>query len=262
MPALLSVDPKGANGFRDGVVFGRARRVFLFGGNATPPQEQGGLTLNFPPTVPINQYSAEMVFRFHARVGAWRRILDVQNRVSDSGFYVDPGNTLDVYPVAGSTSNFVNNVYHHVVLTVANDGTIRSYLDGVPQFTIKNNTQMYVANPAGVMHLFLDNTSAGGIGEYSPGEIALFRLYGGVLSPGEVSALAGVQGPTLRVEARGTDAVLSWPSLASDYHLEANAAFEDGPKWIPVSGLPQTVADRLELVQPTTDAQRFYRLAK
>jgi hypothetical protein len=262
MPALLSVDPVGTNQFRDSVVFGQSRRVFYFGGNASPPTQQGGLTLKFPAVVPTNDYSLELVFRFHTRAGGWRRIVDVQNRVSDQGFYVDPGNTLDVYPVSGSTSNFVNNVYHHVVLTVASDATIRAYLDGTPQFVIHGSTQMYVANPAGVLHLFLDNLQAGGQGEYSPGEISLFRVHSGVLAPADVGLLAGLEMLRIRIEPRGATAAVSWTSSATGFHLEYNSSFENAPGWVPIAGTPQPVGDRLEWVEPVSEGRRFYRLAQ
>ena len=71
----------------------------------------------------------------------------MQNRQSDSGFYVDPENNLDLFPVSGSTAGWTNNVYHHVVLT--EDGTnVNVYLDGVSQFTA----------PSGEMDLNFDPT--------------------------------------------------------------------------------------------------------
>lgn len=263
LPPLVSVDPEGKNRFIDSTVFGQARRVFYFGGTGSPAVQQGGLTLQFPTSlVATNDYSAEMVFRFYDRVGGWRRILDVANRTSDGGFYVDPGNTLDIYPVAGSKATFVNNVYHHVVLTVAADGTIRSYLDGSPQFHIPSSKAMDVANPAGVLGLFLDNTAAGGQGEWSQGDIGLFRLYNGVLQPAEVAALAGLQGPPLAIAPGGQGVVVSWSVLSSEYQLQANSDFASAVGWAPVSQAPTPAGGRLQVTEPAVEPKRFYRLAK
>jgi hypothetical protein len=133
-----------------------------------------------------------MVIQFSQRDLFWRRIIDVENRASDNGFYVDPTNNLDIFPVAGSSSNFTTNVYHHIVLTVAGGTTAKAYLDGVLQFTAStalmniNNAN----NPGNLLNLFLDNTSGGGQGEFSNGDIALFRMYDAVLSDSDVASLA------------------------------------------------------------------------
>ena len=49
--------------------------------------------------------------------GGWRRIVDTQNRQSDNGFYVDPGNRLQVYPVVTGSTIFTTPGFHDVVLT-------------------------------------------------------------------------------------------------------------------------------------------------
>jgi hypothetical protein len=134
-----------------------------------------------------------MVFKFSDRNNAWRRILDVQNRQSDNGFYVDPSNNLDIFPVSGSTAAWTNDVYHHVVIT--DDGTtVVTYLDGVSQFTT-NTSEMNLdfdttSNPNHLLGVFLDNSAAGGIGEWSAGEVSLLRLWDGVLTADEAQQLA------------------------------------------------------------------------
>ena len=121
----------------------------------------------------------------------WRRILDVENRQSDNGFYVDPSNNLDIFPFSGSTAAWINNVYHHVVLT--NDGTtVKAYLDGVSQFSAATNIMNLnnANNPGLLLGFFLDNVVAGGQGEFSSGKIGLARLWDGVLSDSEAQQLA------------------------------------------------------------------------
>jgi hypothetical protein len=190
-PALVPTDPLAASGFVADNVFGVNQQVWSFDGNAAPVDQQAGLTLDTTGLVAPTSYSVDMVFLFIERQNAWRRIIDVESRKSDNGFYVDPANNLDIFPVSGSTAAWTNNVYHHVVLT-NNGSTVNTYLDGVGQFTTAtallniNN----VNNPNLLMGFFLDNVIAGGQGEFSDGRVALIRLWNGVLTPVEAQQIA------------------------------------------------------------------------
>lgn len=192
-PALIPTDPQGTSAFQTDTVLGQSRRVWAFNGVASPPDQQAGVTVNTTGLVAPQSYSVDMVFQFSDGANAWRRIIDVQNRQSDAGFYVDPGNNLDVYPVSGSSAAWSNNVYHHVVLT--DDGTtVKAYLDGVSQFSTTTNLLNLdvdpVNNPNRLMGFFLDNVAGGGQGEWSPGKVALIRLWNGVLTDTEAQQLA------------------------------------------------------------------------
>jgi hypothetical protein len=193
VPDLVQTDPLGTSAFVTDTVFGSPRTVWAFNGAASPVTSQAGVTLNTTGLLTPDSYSVDMVFEFFDGAGAWRRIIDVQNRQSDSGFYVNPSNDLAVYPVSGSTASWDNDVYHHIVLT--DNGTqINGYLDGVSQFT-SNTTLMNldadaVNNPDKLMGFFLDNVAAGGQGEWSSGRVALIRVWDGVLTPEEAQELA------------------------------------------------------------------------
>jgi hypothetical protein len=193
-PALVSVDPLGLNGFEDAVVFGQERRVFRWDGNSYPPEEQAGLTLAAAGLVFPNTYSVEMLFEFTEDVGGWRRILDVQDRVSDNGGYVSPASHLQIYEngeLAEGTTPFVPHVFYHVVLTVSPDGFINGYVDGALEFTVTTPTGvMNIDNEAGMLSFFLDNLQGGGIGEFADGRVALIRLFGAVLTAEDVASLA------------------------------------------------------------------------
>ncbi|MFT3879950.1 MAG: hypothetical protein QM703_09865 [Gemmatales bacterium] len=192
VPALVPTDPLGTNGYLLQSVFGQNRTVYAFNGNAIPNANQAGLTLNTTGLVdPIN-YSAELVFQFTERPNSWRRIIDVTNRQSDTGFYVNPTNNLAIFPTSGSSSLFTNDVYHHVVLTVTSGSTANGYLDGVLQFSTSTALMNInnVDNPGNLLHLFIDNVVNLPIDEYSSGDIALFRLYDAVLSDTDVQTLA------------------------------------------------------------------------
>ncbi len=187
-PALVAVDPLGESGFVTDTVGGTPRTVYNFQGANEPTSDQAGLSLDTTGLITNPAvYSLEMVFKFTEREGAWRRIFDTQERQSDNGFYVDPSNNLDVFPVAGGAS-FTNNVYHDVFL-VDDNGVVTFYLDGSSQASVTTGIMNLPAD--GMVNFFLDNVIAGGQGEYSSGDIALIRLYD--------SALTAVPPPPLAV---------------------------------------------------------------
>jgi Concanavalin A-like lectin/glucanases superfamily/PEP-CTERM motif len=189
VPALTAVDPLGTSTFVTDTLYGQTRQVYNFNGQTTPA-DQSGLTVNTTGLISPTTYSVAMVFEFDSNAG-WRRIIDVQNRQSDDGFYVNTTNNLEVFPVPGGTAAFTAGVYHSVVLTVAND-TINAYLDGVLQFTSASNLMDInnTDNPNNLMGFFLDNVVGGGQGEYSTGKVGLIQLYNGVLDQGQITTLA------------------------------------------------------------------------
>lgn len=71
------------------------------------------------------------------------------------------------------------------MLTVASDGTVKGYIDGLTDFTT-NTTVMNTSNSTtDTMSFFLDNVAAGGQGEFSDGNIAQLQLLDGVLTDAE-----------------------------------------------------------------------------
>ena len=190
-PALTAIDPLGASGFENDTVLGATRPVWHFDGTENPTNLQAGFTVNTAGLVPSNNYSVDLVFEFTQRQNAWRRIIDVENRQSDNGFYVDPSNNLYVYPISGSSASWTNDVYHHVVLT-NNGSTVAAYIDGVAQFST-NTSIMNIQNannPGSLMGFFIDNVIAGGQFEFSDGRVAFIRLWNGVLSPTDAHNVA------------------------------------------------------------------------
>jgi len=79
MPALVSANPLGLNRFENAVVAGQNRPVFRWDGNANPPAQQAGLTLDATNLVDYHRYSVELIFEFlePAQAG-WRRIMGKQ----------------------------------------------------------------------------------------------------------------------------------------------------------------------------------------
>jgi hypothetical protein len=190
-PALTVTDPHATSGFGSDVVFGSNQTVYNFVGT-NDNAGQAGLSLGTTGLLTSNSvYTVEIVFKFTERQNAWRRILDVQNRQSDNGFYVDPSNNLDVFPIAGGAS-FTNGVYHDVFLS-ANNGVVKFYLDGSAQATIATNVMNVDSN--NLMNFFLDNVVGGGQNEYSSGSVATIRLYDAALGDNDIPPVPGVPEP-------------------------------------------------------------------
>ena len=102
-----------------------------------------------------------MVFKFTEREGAGRRIVDVSSRSTDNGFYVDPSDNLDAYPVAGGAA-FTNNPYHDVFL-VNNNGIVTFCLDGSSQATV--TTDVMNIDSSNKINFFLENVHERGLAE-------------------------------------------------------------------------------------------------
>jgi len=187
-PALTETNPLGLNAFEDAVVFNRPLRVFHWDGDTTP-NLQAGLSLDTRGLIPANSYSVEMAFEFSdISTNGWRRIIDVQDRTSDDGFYVDSSDHLNIFPEQGGAALVPFNTFHHIVLTVNTAGTVQAYLDGKQQLNLAT-TQMNLNTPHRIMNFFLDNTLSGGQGEFSDGRIAWLRIYKGDLKAPQVKQL-------------------------------------------------------------------------
>lgn len=187
--AMTPTDPLGQNTYLVDTVFGQSDTVYRFSGNASPVLQQAGLSLVTTGLVSTTSYSIEMVFSLDS-VAGYRRVLDVRDRQSDNGFYVDPSNHLQVYGASGSGPNTYTAGYHHVILTVASDNTVKGYIDGLADF-VTTTTEMNLSNsPTNTLSFFLDNVVAGGQAEFSSGKLAQVQLYDGVLTDTEALQLS------------------------------------------------------------------------
>lgn len=182
LPAMtLVLDGTATSAYVTDTVFGQSRTVLQLngsgGGNNAGFSFDNSLTL-----LPSTNYAVEMAFEFSQNPGGWRKILDVSNRTSDSGFYVDPSSNLDIYPVVG-LQPWTNNVYHHVVLSV-NAGTVDVYLDGATAIS----TATSVMDLGSLLNFFLDDTATGE-NEFSSSQVAFVRLYGSALTAQDAATL-------------------------------------------------------------------------
>lgn len=196
-PALVSIDPLHQNFFDTAIVNGASKSVFGWSGTGDSSSNNAGLLLDATGLVTYNNYSVALTFEFSSAAqfgGGWRRILDLQNRQSDSGFYVNPGNSLEVVEIPQETFGtglFTTPGFHQVVVSVSPDGShqqVKAYLDGKLEVTAQTDffSLDNANNPGHLLHLFVDNTSGGAQQEYANGRIASLRLYDGAYVPSPV----------------------------------------------------------------------------
>ncbi len=188
VPALTAVDPTNQSAYFTDTVFGKQRRVYATGGATNSTADQGGFSVATTGLIPANNYSVEMVLSVSQRNNAWRRLIDVQNRVSDTGFYVSPANQLNIFPVGGG-GNVELNTYYHVVLSVA-PNNINAYLNGQLAFNLTSDLMNInnANNPGRNLLFYLDDNAVSG--EYSNARTALVQLYDRALNATEVNTLA------------------------------------------------------------------------
>ena len=189
--SLVGIDPAGVNGFETAVVNGLSQRVYRWGGDGNSPARQGGLSVNTTGLVSYDNYSVELIFMFDGAAqfgGGWRRIVDTQDRQSDNGFYVSPGNVLQVYPVIDGQTLFTDAVFHSVVMTnyvVGGTRQVKAYLDGVLE--LESNTDQLnldnLNNPNHLLNFFVDNLAGPAQQEWASGSIASLKIYDGVVIP-------------------------------------------------------------------------------
>ncbi len=148
-----------------------------------------GLTLSNGLVDPAN-YSIETIFNFTTLSG-FRKIVDFKNRTSDNGLY-DLNTALNFFPVTtGPAGAFSAGVNAHLVLT--RDGVtklVTGYVNGVSQssFSFTDSSDFAVfTGPSNIAQFFIDDPGTGG--EASAGVVDRIRIYDGVLSGAQVTAL-------------------------------------------------------------------------
>jgi concanavalin A-like lectin/glucanase superfamily protein len=185
---LVAINPLGLSRFEMATVYGLSRRVYHFDGSTA---QNAGLQLDTRPILSSSAYTIEMVAQLLERDLSWRRLIDTQGRQLDDGFYVDPSNSLAIFPDSSGQANFITGQFHYIVLTY-DDGIATGYFDGDVDF-MSPSTVMDLFNPRNpfrVMSFFLDNNTGPATGEYSDGRVALLRMTDGVLDENEIALRA------------------------------------------------------------------------
>ncbi|MEL7039474.1 MAG: LamG-like jellyroll fold domain-containing protein [Cyanobacteria bacterium J06592_8] len=172
------------NFFGTETVDGQSTTVFNFA-------EQTGLQLSTEGLIPNDDYSVSMLFNFDT-VEFWRKILDVNNRVTDAGLYTFSSDMFyygkkDVVD-SGTGTPLGLDQWVQVVFTRDSDDQVVTYVDGVEQLNFFDDNNYSKIVPDDVLHFFRDDFTTGD-SENSSGAIARLRVYDGALSASQVAAL-------------------------------------------------------------------------
>ncbi len=189
--SLGAINPLGSNTFLVDTVFGDTKNVYRFDGSSESGQ-QGGVSLNTTGLLSSKAYSVDMTFSFDHDGPTWQRILDASNRSSDNGFYVEPGDKLQIYPIGDGPTSWTFGAYHRVSMTNNGLGHVTAYLDGIFQFDLTTTVMdfdSYLGNPSDILTFFADNTGGPAQTEWVPGKVSLIRLYDTELTSGEVGGI-------------------------------------------------------------------------
>ena len=180
----------GASLIADGGTIGATR--YSFGVNQ-------GLSLAYSALSSLRLYSIETVFTFE-QFNIWRKIIDYNARTTDDGFYFDPGNKLDFFPITSSATAVTTPVDVHVVLTRdAASGIVNGYLNGALEFSFNDAGGLGVFRGTDNLVHFFEDDAATGFGEASRGSVDCIRIYNTALSAAEVASLSscGPRGSTV-----------------------------------------------------------------
>ncbi len=176
-PELAAVNDFGT--FPTESVMGTSRQVDAFA-------EGGGLRME-PTGLTGTTHSVVMTFRLLDDTG-YNRILDWSHGTSDNGIYDHARKAYYFRPMseAAESTNPVlgSNTYSTVAVTSADSGT-RVFVNGSPVI----NSQFHETFIGNALTFFVDNTSGGFTGEQSAGAASCIRVYSGVLTDAEITAI-------------------------------------------------------------------------
>ena len=179
-PGLDLTGVNGVGTYQSESVMGTTRQVLAF------PQGTG---LQMSPTgLTSANHSVVMTFRLLDDDGLYNRILDWSHGTLDNGIY-DYLRKASYYrsgeEVKSTNAVFGSNAYSTLVVTAANTPSTRAFVNGTP--VLQSPHQETIIGDA--LRFFVDNSSGGITGEESAGAVSCIRVYSGVLTDAEVTAI-------------------------------------------------------------------------
>lgn len=180
-PPLANVGP-GANTFATENVDGVNRTVLRF------PEGNGVELRNATSVIPRDRYTIVMKFRLDDVAGYNRLVNFVRSgSFADDGLY-DLAGSLTLVPVAFPVDAPIEpDEYVNVVLTRSQQGRLRGYVDGAPQFDYPANAgdPDGIISAQNILRFFRDNADR----QESSGAVARIRLYDKAMTFQQVVAL-------------------------------------------------------------------------
>lgn len=94
-----------------------------------------------------------------------------------------------------ATASVADNNWHHVVCVIASDGSVRFFIDGleVTSTRIFGSTVIPGYATSNFVNMGAEQTAAGAIGKYWPGQLAELAIWNRVLTPGEIQTLYALE---------------------------------------------------------------------
>jgi len=159
----------------------------LVGGNYIFGADQG-LAVDSALSANGNVYTIDTSFRFDETSG-YRRIVDFQDRTSDTGLY-NLDTALNFYNITtGTAGAFANGQQVRVTISRDAAGTFSGYVNGALQFSFVDATSLASFSSANQRaNFFQDDTAVPG--EASAGSVDYIAIYDHALSATDVAALA------------------------------------------------------------------------
>jgi uncharacterized protein (TIGR03437 family) len=184
---LNVLNPTGNNAYITDTVLGQPRTVLQLA--SSRPSQNAGFSVSTVNLLNPLSYSVEMLFTFTEGAGTFRRVLDVLDRTSDRGLYINNNGKFDFSRLA-SVSNFTltNGSYVHMVMVV-NDNRAILYLNGNADNNLSTNS-MNLTTANRTLTFFLDNLQDTSPNEFASARVALLRLYSNPLTAAEARQLA------------------------------------------------------------------------
>lgn len=162
---------------------------------------QGATTLSVPdnggPTITLPAALVSFAIEMRVKIddtGNWVKLIDFQDRSSDSGFYNFSTQARFHLPSIGTPSGTFTSGQFSTVVFNRNGVTkaLAAYVDGVLAFSFTDVTDAAAAGT--VFHFFRDDLLFGSPDSDS-GELDYVRFYDAALSPTEIAALSAVPVP-------------------------------------------------------------------
>jgi len=206
-------------------------------------------------------YAIEMFFSLD-ETNDYRKLIDFQNLTSDDGLYNLDGmlNFYD-YSLAATQSLAPGRLIHLVVSRDRTNLLFTSYVDGVLQIAIIDDTRAGVfSGTNGIIHFLRDDAVTGV--ENPRGYLEYIRIYNGPVSAAEAAAIFAAAPPRLQATRQGNSAQLCWKSVVGKtYQVQQRSALGTG-SWSNLgsarngNGATLCQSDSLALAP----SQRVYRL--
>ena len=176
-----------------------------------------------------------------------------------------PSRGVGFYVPANSTQPSVDVWHHFVVLFNRPAGTYSLFVDGAHQVTDAGGYARTDPTAPAVQWFIGHSENAASPIDSWTGLLDDLRVYNRLLNYNDIQALYLIAGaPSLSVSNGGNSVTVSWPAVATGYHLQSAGAVTSGVVWSnePTTPVPSADGASESLTFSNQAVTRFYRLQK